>query len=55
MKKKFFALMMAMLMVLSLAACGGKEDPPAPGTDAPAASGEAAFCRISKSKRSKPR
>ena len=41
MKKKFFALMMAMLMVLSLAACGGKEDPPAPGTDAPAASGEA--------------
>ena len=41
MKKKFFALMMAMLMVLSLAACGGKEDPPAPGTDAPAASVEA--------------
>ena len=41
MKKKFFALMMAMVMVLSLAACGGKEDPPAPGTDAPAASGEA--------------
>lgn len=41
MKKKFFALMMAMLMVLSLAACGGKEETPAPSTDAPAASGEA--------------
>ena len=40
MKKKFFALMMAMVMVLSLAACGGKAETPAPSTDAPAASGE---------------
>ena len=42
MKKKFFALMMAMVMVLSLAACGGKAESPAPSTDAPSApSGEA--------------
>ena len=26
MKKKFFALMMAMVMVLSLAACGGSDE-----------------------------
>jgi len=43
MKKKFFALMMAMVMVLSLAACGGKEENSAPANnDAPAQSGETA-------------
>ena len=43
MKKKFFALMMAMVMVLSLAACGGsdaKEETPSnndsTATEAPA-------------------
>ena len=46
MKKKLFALMMAMTMTVSLAACGGKTETPAPSTDAPgtetpAASGEA--------------
>ena len=47
MKKKFFALMMAMVMVLSLAACGGsKSETPAASTDssseeAPAPSGAA--------------
>ena len=43
MKKKFFALMMAMVMVLSLAACGGKSETSAPANnDAPAQSGETA-------------
>ena len=43
MKKKFFALMMAMVMVLSLAACGGKAETPAPSNnDTPAQSGETA-------------
>ncbi len=43
MKKKFFALMMAMVMVLSLAACGGKEATSAPAdSSAPAQSGETA-------------
>ena len=46
MKKKLFALMMAMTMTVSLAACGGKTEAPAPSTnapatEAPAASGEA--------------
>ena len=41
MKKKLFALMMAMTMTVSLAACGGKTEAPAPSADAPAASGEA--------------
>ena len=46
MKKKLFALMMAMTMTVSLAACGGKTETPAPSTnapatEAPAASGEA--------------
>ena len=47
MKKKLFALMMAMTMTVSLAACGGgRTETPAPSTDAPAtetpaASGEA--------------
>ena len=43
MKKKFFALMMAMVMVLSLVACGGKAETPAPSNnDTPAQSGETA-------------
>ena len=43
MKKKFFALMMAMVMVLSLAACGGKAETPAPSNnDTSAQSGETA-------------
>lgn len=33
--KKFLALTMAVLMVLSLAACGGNTDPSAPVSDAP--------------------
>ena len=33
MKKKLFALVMAMLMVLSLAACGGSNDPAPTGPD----------------------
>ena len=42
MKKKLFALMMAMTMTVSLAACGGgKTETPAPSTETPAASGEA--------------
>ena len=42
MKKKLFALMMAMTMTVSLAACGGgKTESPAPSTETPAASGEA--------------
>ncbi len=37
--KKFFSVMMAMVMVLSLAACGGsKEEAPAAGSNAPAES-----------------
>ena len=41
--KKLFALILALAMVLSLAACGGKEEKPADKpADAPAASGEAA-------------
>ena len=36
--KRFFALMLALAMVLSLAACGGK----APAADAPAAEAPAA-------------
>ena len=43
MKKKFFALMMAMVMVLSLAACGGKSESSAPAdSNTPAQSGETA-------------
>ena len=43
MKKKFFALMMAMVMVLSLAACGGKAETSAPAdSSTPAQSGETA-------------
>ena len=42
MKKKLFALMMAMTMTVSLAACGGgKTESTAPSTETPAASGEA--------------
>ena len=41
MKKKLFAFMMAMTMTVSLAACGGKTETPAPSTETPAASGEA--------------
>jgi len=37
MKKKFACLAMAMIMVLSLAACGGKEEaPPPPALPPPA-------------------
>ena len=43
MKKKFFALMMTMVMVLSLAACGGKAETSAPAdSNTPAQSGETA-------------
>ena len=43
MKKKLFALMMAMVMVLSLAACGGKSESSAPAdSNTPAQSGETA-------------
>ena len=35
--KKYFAIMMAMVMVFSLAACGGKTAAPAPSAAAPAA------------------
>ena len=40
MKKKFFALMMAMVMVLSLAACGGSDEADANSGDS--AGGESA-------------
>ena len=31
--KKFFALLLTLAMVLSLAACGGKEETPAPAAE----------------------
>jgi len=40
--KKLFAILMALLMVLSLAACGASEPAPAPEADAPAADAPAA-------------
>ena len=42
--KKILALVLALIMVLSLAACGGKTEEPAPAAkaDAPAAAPEAA-------------
>lgn len=42
--KKFIAMLMALVMVLSLAACGAKED--APAAEAPAADAEAAASAI---------
>ena len=35
--KKFIAMLLALVMVLSLAACGAKEEAPAANADAPAA------------------
>ena len=40
--KKFLALSLSLVMALSLAACGAKEEAPAPAPSAPAASAPAA-------------
>lgn len=47
MKKKFFALMMAMVMVLSLAACGGSDE--ADSNSGDSAGGESSGSSASKS------
>ena len=38
--KKYLALLLALVMVFALAACGGTTETPAPATEAPAAEPE---------------
>lgn len=44
--KKFAALLLALMMILSLAACGSKSDDSAQGTDGDASSDDTAKSKI---------